>query len=53
MFDGDLRWRWILDFTLWIPDFRFSIPDFLLMELGFGIPVVCGIPNSLNLIPDS
>ena len=43
---GHSRQSWILDSTLWIP-------DYLSVELGFHIPVVSRILNSLNLIPDS
>ena len=41
----------------WIP--RRGFPDsstgflIFLLELGFRIPVVCGIPDSLSWIPDS
>ena len=36
-------------------DFRIPVRDssFFLLELGFRIPVVCGIPDSLSWIPDS
>ena len=43
---GHSRQSWILDSTLWIP-------DYLSVELGFHIPLVSRILNSLNLIPDS
>ena len=43
---GHSRQSWNLDSTLWIP-------DYLSVELGFHIPVVSRILNSLNLIPDS
>ena len=40
---------WILDSTLWISRFQYWIPHFLKkLELGFRIPVVGGIPNSLS-----
>ena len=30
---------------LWVPDSRYWIPHSLLVELGFGIPIVSGKPN--------
>ena len=42
-----------LDFTPWIPDSRYCIPNYLSVELGFWIPIVSGIPDSLSCIPDS
>ena len=38
----------ILDSTLWIPNSRYWIPDSLAVELGFRIPIVSGIPDSLS-----
>ena len=43
---------WILDSTLSIPDSRYWIPDFCQWKFGFLIPIVNGIPDSLNCIPD-
>ena len=37
---------WILDSMLWIPD------SSMLVEDGFWIPIVSGIPDSLSCIPD-
>ena len=45
---GNPRQSWILDSALWIPDSRCWIPDFLSLELGFRIPVVSGIMDSLS-----
>ena len=44
---------WILDFSPWILDSRYSIPDSLPVALGFPTPIVSGIPDPLNCIPDS
>ena len=38
----------ILDSRLWIPNSRYWIPDSLAVELGFRIPIVSGIPDSLS-----
>ena len=42
---------------LWIPQSGFRIPgthfQFLSVELGFWIPIVSAIPDSLSCIPDS
>ena len=45
---GNPRQSWILDSTLWIPDSRYRIPDFLSLEVGFRIPIVSGILDSLS-----
>ena len=51
---GNVRESWILDFTLWIPDLRYWIREGILVsELGFQIPIVRGIADSLSWIPDS
>ena len=50
---GNPRQSWILDSTTWISDSRYWIPDSLWVELGFRIPIVSGIPNSLNCSLDS
>ena len=50
---GNPRQSWILDSTQWIPDFQAPNPGSLSMELGFPIPIVSGIPDSLSCIPDS
>ena len=51
---GNLRRSWILDSTLWISRFQYWIPHFSKkLELGFRIPIVCGIPDSLSWTPDS
>ena len=42
-----------LDSTPWIPNSRYWIPDSLSVELGFRIPIVSGIPDSISCIPDS
>ena len=47
------RGSWILDTTPWIPDSRHLIPIFFLVELGFWIPILSRIPNSLSCIPES
>ena len=39
---------WILDPMLGIPDFRSWILDSVLVERGFRIPIVSGIPISLS-----
>ena len=44
---GNPRQSWILDSTQWIPDSRS-----LSVGLGFWIPIVTGIPDSLSCIPD-
>ena len=41
------RQSWILDSTLWIPNSRYWIPDFLSLEIGFRIPIVSGILDSM------
>ena len=43
----------ILDSTPWIPDSRYWIPYSLSVELGFRIPMVSGIPDSLSCFLDS
>ena len=43
---GNIRQFWIPDSTLWIPDSNYRIPDLFLVELGFRIPIVSGIPDS-------
>ena len=43
---------WILDSTPSLPDSRYWTPDPLLVEFGFRIPIVRGIPDSLSCIPD-
>ena len=40
-------------FELWISESRCWIPDSLTVELGFPIPIVSGIHDSLSSIPDS
>ena len=51
---GNLRRSWILDSTLWISRFQYWIPHFSKkLELGFRIPIVGGIQDSLSQIPDS
>ena len=39
--------------SFWIRDSRYWMPDSLLVELGFRIPVISGIPDSLRFITDS
>ena len=36
-----------------IQNSRYRIPDFLSVEVRFGIPIVCWIPDPLICIPDS
>ena len=43
------RQFWILDSPPWIQNSRFWILDSLSVELGFGIPFVSGIPDSLSI----
>ena len=43
----------VLDSTPWIPDSRYWIPYSLSVELGFRIPMVSGIPDSLSCFLDS
>ena len=50
---GNRRQSWILDSTPLIPAYRYWILNSLSAELGFWIPIVCGIPDFLNCIPDS
>ena len=50
MYQGNPRQSWILDRGFRIPGNWFQS---LWVELGFWIPVVHGIPDSLNCIPDS
>ena len=50
---GIPRQSWILDSTPWIPDSKYWIPDFLSVELGFWIPIVSRIPDSVSCIPVS
>ena len=46
---GNLRRSWILDSTLWISRFQYWIPHFSKkLELGFRIPIVGGIQDSLS-----
>ena len=45
--------RLIIDFNILIPDSGYWNPDSLPVELGFWIPIVSGIPDSLCCIPDS
>ena len=42
-----------LDSTPWIPDSRYWIPDSLSLELGYRVPIVSGIPDSVSCISDS
>ena len=42
-----------LDSNPWILDSRYWIPDSLSVELGYRIPIVCGILDSFSCIPDS
>ena len=48
---GNPRQCWIVNLTLWIPDSGYWIQDFLSVRLGFWIPIVRGIPDSLSCIP--
>ena len=48
-----LRRSWFLDSTPWNSGFQYGIPHFFLLELGFRIPIVCGIADSLSWFPDS
>ena len=50
---GNRRQSWILDSTPLIPAYRYWILNSLSAELGFWIPIVCGITDSLNCIPNS
>ena len=49
--------RWQDSLGFWIPHCGFRIPGtgfwYLSVELGFWIPIVSGIPDSLSCIPDS
>ena len=45
--------RLIIDFNILIPDSGYWNPDSLPVGLGFWIPIVSGIPDSLCCIPDS
>ena len=47
------RHFWILDSTLWDLDSRYWILDSLSVRLGFRIPIISGIPDSLSWIPES
>ena len=49
IYQGNPRQSWILDRGFQIPDSWFQS---LWVELGFWIPVVCGIPDSLSCLPD-
>ena len=40
-----------LDSIPWILDSRYWIPDSLSVELGYRIPIVCGILDSFSCIP--
>ena len=48
----DPRQSSILYAMPWIPDPRYWIPVFL-VKLGFWIPIISRIPDSLSCIPDS
>ena len=50
---GNPSQSWVLDSTPWIPDSRYWILDSLSVELGFQIPIVSGIPDSLSCFLDS
>ena len=50
---GNSIQSWILDSTPRITNSRFRIPWSLSVKLGFWIPIVSGIPDSLSCIPDS
>ena len=50
---GNSRQSWILDSTPSFTNSRFRIPWSLSVKLGFWIPIVSGIPDSLSCIPDS
>ena len=50
---GNSIQSWILDPTPRITNSRFRIPWSLSVKLGFWIPIVSGIPDSLSCIPDS
>ena len=49
---GNSIQSWILDSTPRITNSRFRIPWSLSVKLGFWIPIVSGIPDSLSCIPD-
>ena len=43
-----------MDSTLWFPRFHYWNPDFWTLELGLGITIVSGIPDSMSKkFPDS
>ena len=50
---GNSIQSWILDSTPRITNSRFRIPWSLSVKLGFWIPIVSGIPDSLSCIPDA
>ena len=43
---GNPRLSWLLDSTPWISGFQVLDSSFFLLELGFRVPVVGGIPDS-------
>ena len=43
------RQSWILDSIPWILDSRYYIQDSLTVEIGFRIPIISGIPDSLTV----
>lgn len=50
---GNPRQSWIFNFTPRIPDSCRLFISVFVSELGFWIPTVSGIPDSLSCIPDS